>query len=179
VGAGIFGFVINPPIALYYMQGLNTTPVHGHTALFGVYGILGIGLMLFALKGMAARNVWKDGVISFAFWSINIGLGLMVLISVLPIGLIQTWASVEHGMWYARSMEFMQTDTMEILRWLRVIGDTIFALGVVALAWFVVGLKTGWSLQPQSDITHQNYPTIQDQGDRRHPEKDIKEILHK
>jgi nitric oxide reductase subunit B len=160
VGAGIFGFVINPPIALYYMQGLNTTPVHGHTALFGVYGILGIGLMLFALKGMAARHVWKDGVISFAFWSINIGLGLMVIISVLPIGLMQTWASVEHGLWYARSMEFMQTDTMEILRWLRVIGDTIFALGVVALAWFVIGLKTGWSLQTQSDITPDDYPTI-------------------
>ena len=37
------GFLINPPIALYYMQGLNTTPVHAHTALFGVYGMLGIG----------------------------------------------------------------------------------------------------------------------------------------
>ncbi|GEO05042.1 nitric-oxide reductase large subunit [Adhaeribacter aerolatus] len=165
VGAGIFGFVINPPIALYYMQGLNTTPVHGHTALFGVYGVLGIGLMLFALKGMAARNVWKDGVISFAFWSINIGLGLMVIISVLPIGLLQTWASVEHGLWYARSMEFMQTDTMEILRWLRVIGDTIFALGVVALAWFVVGLKTGWSLHPHTDISPENYPTVKPAGE--------------
>ena len=46
VGAGLFGFMINPPIALYYMQGLNTTPLHGHAALFGVYGMLGIGLML-------------------------------------------------------------------------------------------------------------------------------------
>ena len=46
VGAGLFGFMINPPIALYYMQGLNTTPVHSHTALFGVYGLLGIGLTL-------------------------------------------------------------------------------------------------------------------------------------
>ncbi|MGV3641660.1 MAG: cbb3-type cytochrome c oxidase subunit I, partial [Adhaeribacter sp.] len=163
VGAGIFGFVINPPIALYYMQGLNTTPVHGHTALFGVYGVLGIGLMLFALKGMAARHVWKDGVISFAFWSINIGLGLMVLISVLPVGLLQTWASVEHGLWYARSMEFMQTDTMEILRWLRVIGDTVFAAGVVALAWFVVGLKTGWSLKGRLDISPEHYPVIEEQ----------------
>ena len=26
LGAGLFGFMINPPIALYYMQGLNTTP---------------------------------------------------------------------------------------------------------------------------------------------------------
>ena len=50
VGAGLFGFMINPPIALYYMQGLNTTPLHGHAALFGVYGMLGIGLMLTCLR---------------------------------------------------------------------------------------------------------------------------------
>ena len=52
VGAGLFGFLINPPIALYYMQGLNTTPVHAHTALFGVYGMLGLGLMLFCLRAL-------------------------------------------------------------------------------------------------------------------------------
>src|SRR5690606_2177960 len=129
LGAGIFGFPINPPIALYYMQGLNTTPVHGHTALFGVYGMLGIGLMLFALKGLAARNVWKDGVIRVAFWSINIGLLLMVVLSVLPVGLAQTVASMREGLWYARSAEFLQTGMMDTLRWLRVVGDTIFAVG--------------------------------------------------
>ncbi|MCA9633030.1 MAG: cbb3-type cytochrome c oxidase subunit I, partial [Myxococcales bacterium] len=42
IGAGLFGFMINPPVALYFMQGLNTTPVHGHAALFGVYGMLGL-----------------------------------------------------------------------------------------------------------------------------------------
>ncbi|MDX9978467.1 MAG: nitric-oxide reductase large subunit [Lentisphaeria bacterium] len=152
VGAGIFGFLINPPIALYYMQGLNTTPVHGHTALFGVYGMLGIGLMLFVLKGLAARRIWKDGVIRFAFWAINTGLLLMVLISVLPVGLAQTLASVKHGLWYARSAEFMQQDHMQTLRWLRVIGDTIFAVGVLALAYFVAGLKTGWSLKLGHDL---------------------------
>jgi nitric oxide reductase subunit B len=160
VGAGIFGFVINPPIALYYMQGLNTTPVHGHTALFGVYGMLGIGLMLFVLKGLTGRRIWKDGVIKFAFWSINIGLALMVLISVLPIGLMQTLASVEHGLWWARSAEFMQQPYMEILRWLRVPGDTIFAIGAVALVWFIIGLKTGHSLEDDSDITPTNYPSV-------------------
>jgi nitric oxide reductase subunit B len=155
VGAGVFGFVINPPIALYYMQGLNTTPVHGHTALFGVYGMLGIGLMLFVLKGLTERKVWKDGVIKFAFWSINIGLALMVLLSVLPIGLIQTWASVEYGLWYARSMEFMQDPTMDVLRWLRVVGDTIFTIGALALGWFVLGLKTGSSLKDQINVIGQ------------------------
>jgi nitric oxide reductase subunit B len=146
VGAGLFGFFINPPIALYYMQGLNTTPVHSHTALFGVYGMLGIGLMLFCLKGLATHRVWKTPVLAFAFWAINVGLVLMVLLSLLPIGLLQTWASVEHGLWYARSAAFLQTDIMDTLRWLRVIGDTIFALGALALGWFILGLKTGWSL---------------------------------
>jgi nitric oxide reductase subunit B len=152
VGAGLFGFLINPPIALYYMQGLNTTPVHGHTALFGVYGMLGIGLTLFCLKGLAAHYKWKTGVLSISFWSLNIGLALMVLLSLLPVGLMQTWASVEHGLWYARSADFLQTDTMNILRWLRVVGDTIFALGIMGLGWFVVGLKTGWSVSQEEDV---------------------------
>jgi nitric oxide reductase subunit B len=147
VGAGLFGFLINPPISLYYMQGLRTTPVHGHTALFGVYGMLGIGFLLFSLKGLTVQLEWKQKILSFAFWSINIGLGLMVLLSVLPLGLLQTWASVEHGMWYARSAEFSQQPLMDNIRWLRVIGDTVFAIGILALGWFVVGLKTGWSLK--------------------------------
>jgi nitric oxide reductase subunit B len=149
VGAGLFGFLINPPIGLYYMQGLNTTPVHAHTALFGVYGMLGIGLMLFCLRGLTRQEAWKSGAVTLSFWAMNIGLALMVLLSLLPVGLLQTWASVEHGMWYARSAEFLQTGLMEKLRWLRVIGDTIFALGAVSLGWFVLGLKTGWSLERQ------------------------------
>ena len=147
LGAGIFGFLINPPIALYYMQGLNTTPVHGHTALFGVYGMLGIGLMLFVLRDMDLKSVWKEKPIKYAFWSLNIGLLLMVVLSVLPVGLAQTVASVKHGLWYARSAEFLETPALETVRWLRVIGDTIFAAGALYLGWFVFGLKGGWSLK--------------------------------
>lgn len=146
VGAGIFGFLINPPIALYYMQGLNTTPVHGHTALFGVYGMLGIGLMLFVLRDMDKEALWKDRWIKFAFWSINIGLAAMVLLSVLPIGLAQTVASVKEGLWYARSADFLHQPAMQTLKWFRVFGDTIFAAGTLALAWFIFGLKLGWSI---------------------------------
>ncbi len=147
VGAGIFGFLINPPIALYYMQGLNTTALHGHAALFGVYGMLGIGLMLFVVRTMDAGAIWKEKYIRFAFWAINIGLALMILISLLPVGLAQTWVSVKYGLWYARSADFMQGSTLSFFRWLRVIGDTIFALGTLSLAWFIVGLKTGWSIK--------------------------------
>lgn len=147
VGAGLFGFMINPPIALYYMQGLNTTPLHGHAALFGVYGMLGIGLMLLCLRVLVPGVEWKDGLLRFSFWSLNGGLMAMCLLSLLPVGLMQTWASVEHGYWYARSSEFMQSPLMQNLRWMRVPGDTVFFLGAVALVVFVAGLKTGHSFR--------------------------------
>ncbi|HZI19920.1 MAG TPA: nitric-oxide reductase large subunit [Pyrinomonadaceae bacterium] len=146
VGAGVFGFLINPPVALYYMQGLNLTPLHGHTALFGVYGMLGIGLMLFSLRALRGEGrAWKEWPLKTTFWTINGGLALMALLSLLPIGLLQTWAAVEHGTWYARSAEFMQTGLMQNLRWMRAVGDSIFGVGAVVLAWFVLGLITGHS----------------------------------
>jgi nitric oxide reductase subunit B len=137
VGAGLFGFMINPPIALYFMQGLNTTPLHGHAALFGVYGMLGIGLMLVCLRAMQPNAEWKENWLRFAFWTMNGGLFAMCIGSLLPVGLRQTWASVEHGYWYARSSEFMATDIMQTLRWLRAPGDTLFAVGAVVLVLFV------------------------------------------
>ena len=158
VGAGLFGFMINPPIALYYMQGLNTTPVHAHAALFGVYGMLGIGLMLMCLRALLPGPVWKEGTLRFAFWAMNVGLLAMVVVSLLPVGLMQTWASVETGYWYARSPEFLNTPVMQTLRWLRVPGDTIFAAGAIALVLFVAGLKTGHSVRKDTSSdppTHQ------------------------
>jgi nitric oxide reductase subunit B len=146
VGAGLFGFLINPPIALYYMQGLNTTPVHGHTALFGVYGMLGIGLSLFSLRILFRGRRWRTAGLRASFWGINVGLALMVLLSLLPVGLAQTWASVEYGMWYARSAEFLQTPALDKLRWMRLLGDVVFAAGLLGVGYFVIGLSGGWSL---------------------------------
>jgi len=140
VGAGLFGFLINPPVALYYMQGLNLTPVHGHTALFGVYGMLGIGLMLFTLRALTLGRTWNENPIRFAFWAINIGLTLMVTLSLLPIGIAQTVAAIDHGTWYARSAEFLQTPWLQNVRWLRALGDSSFALGALALAYFIIGV---------------------------------------
>ncbi|MFN3020701.1 nitric-oxide reductase large subunit [Chryseobacterium sp. TY3] len=145
LGAGIFGFAINPPIALYYIQGLNTTAVHGHAALFGVYGILGIGLMLFILRGLYPERQWNDKLIGWAFWLTNIGLFVMTTISILPIGIMQAVASIQEGYWYARSAEFMQTEIMHFLRWMRVPGDILLALGELLLVIFIIGLKFGWS----------------------------------
>ncbi len=136
VGAGLLGFAINTPIALYYVQGLNMTPAHGHAALFGVYGMLGIGLLLFCLRGLSERTAWSDRLLRPAFWCLNLGLAMMVFLSLLPAGIAQAAAGISEGMWFARSPEFIHSRLMEGLVWLRVPGDIVFTVGVLFLALF-------------------------------------------
>ena len=149
VGAGLFGFLINPPVSLYFMQGLNLTALHGHTALFGVYGMLGIALMLFCLRGLRGQMSWDARPLQVSFWTLNIGLSLMGLLTLLPLGILQLRASLEHGYAHARSAEFMQQPLIDMLVWMRVPGDTLFSVGAVALAWFVLRL---W-VAPQRDVS--------------------------
>jgi nitric oxide reductase subunit B len=143
VGAGLFGFLINPPLSLYWMQGLNLTPLHGHTALFGVYGMLGIGLVLFCLRGLRPGQHWNERLLKTTFWSLNIGLALMAALTLLPLGTLQLLAAIEHGYWYARSEEFMQQPIVDLLVWMRMPGDIIFSVGAVTLTWFVLRLWFG------------------------------------
>ncbi|MBE0613443.1 MAG: nitric-oxide reductase large subunit [Burkholderiales bacterium] len=143
VGAGLLGFAINTPIALYYMQGLNMTAAHGHAALFGVYGMLGIGLMLFCLRGLSERAAWADNLLRPMFWCLNIGLAMMVFMSLVPSGIYQAWASVSQGMWFARSPEVIHSPFMETMVWMRVPGDLVFTLGALLLALFALRLWAG------------------------------------
>lgn len=137
VGAGLMGFLINPPIALYYMQGLNTTAGHGHAAMFGVYGMLGLGLTLYCMRGLTNPAFWNEKLLKVSFWSLNIGLAMMTFLSLLPQGIIQTYISIEQGYFFARSAELMHSPTMEALVWARVPGDIVFSIGVFAFVWFV------------------------------------------
>lgn len=138
IGAGLFGFLINPPLALYYMQGLNTTATHAHAALFGVYGMLGLGLMLFCLRGLTDPARWNNRLLKFSFWSLNIGLAMMVFLSLFPQGLWQTYISFTQDYATARSAETIHSPLMQALVWARVPGDIVFSLGVVAFAVFAV-----------------------------------------
>ncbi|OZG74785.1 nitric oxide reductase large subunit [Hahella sp. CCB-MM4] len=138
LGAGVFGFMINPPISLYYVQGLNTTPVHAHAALFGVYGFLALGFTLLVLRYIRPQLVFSEKLMKTGFWWLNAGVVLMIATSLLPIGLIQFYASTSEGLWYARSEAFMQSGLLETLRWVRTFGDVVFIVGAFAFSWQVV-----------------------------------------
>jgi hypothetical protein len=118
VGAGLFGFLINPPIALYYMQGLNTTANHGHAALFGVYGMLGLGLTLYCMRGLTDVTRWNQKWIRISSGR-SISALAVTFLSLLPQGILQTYASIEHGYAYARSAEFIHSPIMQALVWAR------------------------------------------------------------
>ncbi|MBP1475919.1 nitric-oxide reductase large subunit [Frateuria sp. MAH-13] len=150
IGAGLFGFLVNTPIALYYMQGLNLTATHGHTALMGVYGMLGLGLMLFCLRGIKPDVEWREGWLKGAFWSLNIGLTLMAALTLLPLGILQLDAVLDHGYWFARSEHFMDRPLIHLLVWMRVPGDTLFAVGALLTSVFVASLWLGGKRQPRA-----------------------------
>jgi hypothetical protein len=105
-----------------------------------VYGMLGVGLMLFYLRGLYDRAMHADKSPRPAFWSLNIGMAMRVFMSLLPAGIYQAWASITKGLWYARSPEIIHSPVMESLVWLRVPGDIVFALGSVLLAAYALKL---------------------------------------
>ncbi|SHE97342.1 nitric oxide reductase subunit B [Microbulbifer donghaiensis] len=158
LGAGVLGFSINPPISLYYVQGLNTTATHAHAALFGVYGFLALGFTLLVLRYIRPQLVFDEKLMKTAFWWLNGGLVLMLFTSLLPVGIIQFVASASEGLWYARSESFMQGDLLQTLRWIRTIGDVVFIVGAVAVAWQVVKglLNIGTQGVTQPEISDQS-----------------------
>ena len=139
LGAGVFGFLINPPISLYYIQGLNTTPLHAHAALFGVYGSLALGFSLLILRYLRPNLEFNERLMKTGFWWLNGGLMLMIVTSLLPVGILQFYASASQGLWYARSEQFMQQDLLQTLRWIRTFGDIVFLVGAFAVIWQITG----------------------------------------
>ncbi|SHJ42190.1 nitric-oxide reductase large subunit [Aquimarina spongiae] len=137
LGAGVFGFLINPPIALYYIQGLNTTAVHAHTALFGVYGMLGMGFIIICLRFFSDR-AWDSPKLKIAFWCLNVGLIAMVVLSLLPVGIIQAYTSITKGYSFARDAELLYSPVVQTLKWLRMVGDIIFSVGIFYFCWFTI-----------------------------------------
>jgi len=142
VGAGVFGGgTLNAPLVNYYEHATFLTLNHAHTALFGAFGLLGIGLVYFCLRYMAGdRMPFGERVGRWAFWLYNAGLVMWIVLNFFPIGWPQLAAVYEHGLAYARSMAFY--DTTVFWQWMRLPGDIVFAIGAVAMAVdFLVKLR--------------------------------------
>ncbi len=138
LGAAVFGFLINLPIVNYYEHGTYLTMNHAHGALFGVYGMLSIALLLFSWRGLVERAHWNDKILKLSFWGLNGGLFLLTLGTLFPIGVLQAWTSFTQGLWVARDASFFEGGFVKFIGTFRVIPDMmIILLGVVPLAYFL------------------------------------------
>jgi nitric oxide reductase subunit B len=147
LGAGVFGFSINLPIVSYYETGTIMTPNHGHAAMMGVFGMLALALMVFVLRQTTDQARWPgvEKYICIGFWGTNIGLAMMVAMSLFPAGVLQVWDVVQHGYWHARSIAYTGGETARLLEWLRLPGDLVFIVfGAVPLT--IAALKAYWSI---------------------------------
>jgi nitric oxide reductase subunit B len=136
VGAGVFGFLINLPIVSYFEIGTALTTNHGHAALFGVFGMLALAVLVFGLRSLADDGTWAraEGLVRTGFWGLNGGLALMLALDLFPGGVLQLWDSLHNGYWHARRLTFLMSGTFHTLEWVRVVGDGVFLLvGVVPL----------------------------------------------
>ncbi len=138
LGAGVFGFLINTPIVSYYEHATYLTSNHGHAALMGVYGMLAVAAILFCARYLIQEDEWSNKLVGISFWCLNIGLLLMIVLNIFPVGIIQMIASYNHGFWYARSYEFVHSNSVQMFTWLRVLGDLVFVLGGVLPLVFVI-----------------------------------------
>jgi nitric oxide reductase subunit B len=148
-GAGIFGFLINMPIVSYFETGTNLTPNHGHAAMMGVFGMLGVALMVFVLRQTNEEESWPrlEKYVRCGFWGLNIGLAMMVVFSLFPSGLLQVRDVLDHGYWHARSLAFTASPLPRLLEWLRLPGDLVFILlGALPILLAVgLGYLASWS----------------------------------
>ncbi len=136
VGAGILGFLINLPIVSYYEVGTLLTPNHGHAAMMGVFGMLAIALMVFVLRQTSSETRWPgiEKYVRCAFWGTNVGLAMMVVMSLFPGGLLQVWDVLQNGYWHARSLDYVGSERSHLIEWLRMPGDVVFIVfGAVPL----------------------------------------------
>jgi nitric oxide reductase subunit B len=146
VGAGIFGFLINLPIVSYFEIGTSLTANHGHAAMFGVFGMLALAVLVFCLRAMGDDATWKrsEKLVRIGFWGVNVGLGLMVVLDLFPAGVLQLYDSIANGYWHARRAAYLMSGPYHTLEWLRIVGDSTFLLfGAVPVALAAVRLYLG------------------------------------
>ncbi|HSK09784.1 MAG TPA: cbb3-type cytochrome c oxidase subunit I [Vicinamibacterales bacterium] len=129
LGAGVFGFLINLPVVSYWEIGTAFTANHAHGAMMGVYGMLAIGFFMFVARYFIPPDARSERAMKVSFWSLNIGLLLMIVVNLIPIGIIQLNDAFEQGYWHAREPAFFEQPLVRVFEWLRLPGDALFIVG--------------------------------------------------
>ncbi len=150
-GAGVFGSLINLPIVNYFEHATYLTGNHAHAAMFGVKGNIALAGMLFCCMHLFRKSSWNPKLVRTVFWSLNIGIAMMMFLDLFPVGVYQLWVVLQDGLWYARSSEIVQGTVFQTLTYFRSLGGAVFVIGgLLPLIWFI--LSRGFRLRREVEI---------------------------
>ncbi|MCW8900887.1 MAG: cbb3-type cytochrome c oxidase subunit I [Gammaproteobacteria bacterium] len=150
-GAGVLGSLINLPIVNYFEHATYLTGNHAHAAMFGVKGNIALAGVLFCCQHLFNTESWNPKIIKLSFWSLNIGVALMMFLDLFPVGLYQLSIVLDNGFWLARAQQTVAGEVFQTLTYFRSVGGLVFVVGVLSLIWFI--LSRGFKLKPELD-TH-------------------------
>merc|ERR1712000_614334 len=138
LGAGLMGSMINLPVINYYEHATFFTGGHAHGAMFGVKGNIALASILYCVQHVVEPEDWCPNLVRTAFWSMNGGIALMMVLSMLPTGLYQFYQNIHYGLWYARSGQIVEDPLIQNLAKMRSVGGNLFVwFGLCPYAWFI------------------------------------------
>ena len=157
LGAGVFGFLINMPIVSYFEVGTILTPNHAHASFMGVFGLLGVALLVFACREIVDEDSWVriEKWARVSFWGLNLGLASMITFNLFPAGVMQLYDVLQNGYWHARGHEYLSTTAARVIEWVRLPGDLVFIfVGVAPLVWITTNAYLSMRRMPAAPLTN-------------------------
>jgi len=108
--------------------------------------------MAYVLREVTSDALWPrlEKFLKVGFWGLNIGLAMMIVLSLFPAGVLQLRDVLQNGYWHARSLEYTATTLARALEWMRTPGDLVFIfVGVLPIALaLLLSYRDMWRGQP-------------------------------
>ncbi|HRO26528.1 MAG TPA: cbb3-type cytochrome c oxidase subunit I, partial [Luteimonas sp.] len=134
VGAGILGFTMTFALTNVWSHGTWVTPSHGHLALFGTFGMLGIAAAYYAVPLMRGVANFDERLGRLAFWLVFIGMLGMAFAFALG-GTVQVFAYRTLGLdWFGGDI----FPAMQFFKILVPVFGGIFSIGALLIAYDLI-----------------------------------------
>lgn len=140
VGAGILGFTMTFALTNVWSHGTWVTPAHAHLALFGTFGMLGIGAAYYAVPLMRGLTNYDQRLGKLSFWLLFIGMLGMAFAFALG-GTIQVFIYRSLGLdWFGGDV----FPAMNLFKVLVPVFGVVFMIGTITLVYdlLTLGLRS-------------------------------------
>ena len=109
------GSMINLRVINEYEQATFFTGGHAHGAVFGPRGNIALGSILYCVPHVIEPKDWCPVLVRTAFWGMNGGICLMMMLSMLPPGLYQFYQNIHYGKWHTHSGGIVEDEMIQKL----------------------------------------------------------------